>query len=111
MATIAIGTIDTSALLDSSKVGAEAAKALEKIWAEAKDQPDEKKRELLNELEQRRTSLRQQLIDRARPVIAELAKKKALSAVLEKAGVAWASGDDLTAEVISKVDALGPLKA
>jgi Skp family chaperone for outer membrane proteins len=105
-----IGILDTAALLDTSKVGAEAARALEKAWAEAKAQPEDKKRELLGQLEQRRSSLRQQLIDRARPVIAELAKKKALDVVLEKGAVVWSTGEDLTKDVIAKVDAAGPLK-
>lgn len=106
-----IGILDTALLLDSSKVGAEAAKSLEKTWTEAKSQPDEKKRELLTQLEQKRANLRQQLMDRARPVIAELAKKKGLTVVLEKGAVVWAAGEDLTAEVIGRVDAQGPLKA
>ncbi|MCA2981115.1 MAG: OmpH family outer membrane protein [Myxococcaceae bacterium] len=105
-----IGLLDTTALLDTSKVGAEAAKALEKAWADAKAQPEDKKRELLAQLEQRRAALRQQLIDRARPVIAELAKKKALHVVLERGAVVWSTGEDLTAEVIAGVDAGGPLK-
>lgn len=105
-----IGIIDTAQLLDSSKVGADAAKALEKTWAEAKSQPDDKKREVLAQLEQKRASLRQQVIDRAKPVIAELAKQKKLDVVLEKGAVVWSTGEDLTKEVIAKVDAGGPLK-
>jgi Skp family chaperone for outer membrane proteins len=108
---VKIGIIDTAALLDSSKVGAEAAKALEKAWTEAKAQPDDKKRELLAQLEQKRAALRQQLIDRARPLIAELAKKKTLDVVLEKGAIVWSTGEDLTKDVIAKVDAGGPLKA
>jgi Skp family chaperone for outer membrane proteins len=105
-----IGILDTAMLLDSSKVGADAAKALEKAWSEAKSQPDDKKRELLAQLEQRRSSLRQQLIDRAKPAIAELAKKKNLEVVLEKGAVVWGTLEDLTKDVIAKVDAGGPLK-
>lgn len=108
MATFAF--LDTPQLLDKSKVGAEAAKALEKTWAEAKAQPEEKKRELLNQLEQKRNALRKQLLDRAAPVIAELAKAKKLDAVLEKGAIVWTSAEDLTAAVIAKIDALGPLK-
>lgn len=106
-----IGILDTVQLLDSSKVGAEAAKSLEKTWAEAKSQPEEKKRELLAQLENKRAALRQQVLDRARPIVAELAKQKKLEVVLEKGAVVWSSGVDLTAEVIAKVDAQGPLKS
>lgn len=105
-----IGILDTAQLLDSSKVGAEAAKSLEKTWNEAKAQPEEKKRELLAQLEQKRANLRQQLMDRARPVIAELAKKKNLDLVLERGAVVWSTGEDLTKDVIARVDAGGPLK-
>lgn len=110
MATIGIATIDTSALLDTSRVGAEAAKHLEKVWNEAKSQPEDKRRELMNELEGKRASLREQLIDRARPIVDELAKKKGLSIVVERGVVAFSAVEDLTSEVIAKVDALGPLK-
>ena len=105
-----IGILDTTLLLDSSKVGADAAKALEKTWNEAKTQPDDKKRELLAQLEQKRSNLRQQVIDRARPVVIELAKQKKLEAVLEKGAVVWSTAEDLTKDVIAKVDAQGPLK-
>jgi len=105
-----IGILDTTLLLDSSTVGADAAKALEKTWTEAKSQPEDKKRELLAELEKKRSNLRQQVIDRAKPVVIELAKQKKLEAVLEKGAVVWSTGEDLTKEVIAKVDALGPLK-
>lgn len=106
-----IGILDTAQLLDSSKVGAEAAKSLEKTWNDAKSQPDEKKREVLAQLEQRRIALRQALMDRARPIVAELAKKKGLEVVLEKGAVVWSTGEDLTKEVIAKVDSGGPLKS
>jgi len=105
-----IGILDTALLLDSSKVGADAAKSLEKTWSEAKAQPEDKKRELLAQLEQKRASFRQQVLDRARPVVIELAKKKNLEAVLEKGAVVWSTAEDLTAEVIARVDAQGPLK-
>jgi Skp family chaperone for outer membrane proteins len=108
MATIAL--LDTPQLLDKSKVGLEAAKALEKTWAEAKAQPEDKKRELLNQLELKRSDLRKQLMDRAGPIIAELAKAKKLDAVLEKGAVIWSTAEDLTSAVIAKVDAAGPLK-
>ena len=68
-----IGILDTAQLLDSSKVGADAAKALEKTWADAKAQPEDKKREVLAQLEQKRASLRQQVIDRAKPIVGEVA--------------------------------------
>ncbi len=108
MATFAL--LDTPQLLDKSKVGADAAKALEKTWAEAKAQPEDKKRELLNQLEQKRNDLRRQLLDRAKPAIAEIAKAKKVEAVLEKGAVAWSTAEDITAAVIAKVDAAGPLK-
>ena len=105
-----IGVVDVAVLLDTSKVGGLAAKALEKAWTDARAQPDDEKREVLADLEVRRANLRKQLLDRARPLIAELAKKKGLEAVIEKGAVVWSSAEDLTAEIIVKVDAQGPLK-
>jgi Skp family chaperone for outer membrane proteins len=107
--TAIIGILDTTLLLDASKVGADAAKALETTWNEAKAQPEDKKRELLAQLEQKRANLRQQVIDRAKPVVIELAKQKKLEAVLEKGAVVWSTAEDLTRDVIAKVDAQGPL--
>ena len=102
--------IDFVALLDRSIAGSDATKALERQWKDAAAQPDEKKRELLGQLEVKRDSLRKQLLDRARPVIAELAKKKGAVVVLERSAVAWAEAEDITALVSARVDALGPLK-
>ena len=47
MATLLV--VDLTALLDTSKVGAEAAKGLEKTWNEAKGLPDEERQALLAE--------------------------------------------------------------
>ena len=105
----AIFTVDLIALLDKSRIGAEAAKSLEKAWAEAQAQPEAKRQELLAQLQSKRDALRQKLIDRTRPIIAELGKAKGALAVLEKGSVAWSSGGDLTAEVMAKLDASGPL--
>jgi Skp family chaperone for outer membrane proteins len=105
----AILTVDLTALLDKSKIGADAAKSLEKAWATAQTEPDEKRRELLAQLEAKRDELRKKLIDRSRPIIAELGRKKGALAVLEKGSVAWTPGEDITAEVMIKLDASGPL--
>lgn len=107
----ALLVLDLSAVLDKSKVGADAAKSLEKRWAEAKALPEAKQRKLLDELEQKRAALRRQVLDRARPAVAELAKKKGAAAVLEKGAVLWTEAEDITAQVIAKVDAGGALKA
>lgn len=101
--------IDVTALLDTSKVGAAAAKQLEKAWDDAKRQPEDKKQALLAQLTAKRDGLRKQLIDRARPIVAELAKQKGALAVLERSAVVWSQGEDITATVIAKVDAAGPL--
>jgi len=106
---MALLIIDVAMLLDQSKVGAAAAKALEKAWAEAQGQSDEKKRALYAELDQKRAALRVKLLERARPAIAELAKKKGAEAVVEKSVVVWAAAEDITRDVIAKVDAAGPL--
>lgn len=103
-------TLDLRALLDTTKVGADAAKALEKAWNDAKPKDDAAKQKLLRELEVKRDGLRGQLLTRAKPVIAELAKKKGAQAVLEKSIVVWTEAEDITAAVIAKVDAGGPLK-
>jgi Skp family chaperone for outer membrane proteins len=105
----AIFTVDLIALLDKSRIGADAAKALEKAWGEAHAHSDAKRKELLEQLQGKRDALRQKLIDRARPIIAELGKVKGALAVLEKGSVAWTSGGDLTDEVMAKLDASGPL--
>jgi Skp family chaperone for outer membrane proteins len=104
-------TVDLTAVLDTSTVGAEAAKLLERLWAEARTQPEDKRRELLKQLEARRDGLRQQLLDRARPIIAELARQKGATMVVEKSAVLFSSGEDLTQALIARVDAAGPLKA
>lgn len=103
-------TLDLRALLDTTKVGAEAAKSLEKQWNDAKPKDDAAKAKLLRDLETKRDALRQQLLTRAKPIIAELAKAKKAGAVLEKSIVVWSDAEDITAAVIAKVDAGGPLK-
>ena len=108
MATLLV--VDLAALLDTSKVGADAAKGLEKTWAEAKKLPDEKRQELLAELQNKRDALREALFARARPLLAEIAREKKADAVLDKSAVLWGNGDDVTKVLIKKVDAAGPLK-
>ena len=103
-------TLDLRSLLDSCKVGIEAAKGLEKAWSDAKPADDAARQKLLQELEGKRDSLRTLLLARAKPVIAELAQKKGAAAVLEKGTVLWTQSEDITDQVIAKVDAGGPLK-
>ncbi len=103
-------TLDLRNLLDTCKVGSEAAKSLEKAWNETKPADDAARTRLLRELEGKRDGLRTQLLARAKPVIAELAKAKKASAVLEKGTVLWTEAEDITAQVIARVDAGGPLK-
>src|SRR4051812_37558157 len=104
--------LDVPSLLDSSKVGADAAKALETVWTDAKGEPEEKKKQVLADLGRRRDALRTALLDRARPLVQELAKKKGAKVVLEKGAVLWADKavEDITPEIIAKVDGLGALK-
>ena len=108
MATLLV--VDLAAVLDTSKVGADAAKGLEKTWNEAKKLPDEQRQALLGKLQGQRDALRDALFARARPLLAELAKEKKADAVLEKSAVLWGKGDDVTKALIKKVDAGGPLK-
>ena len=108
MATLLV--VDLTALLDSSKVGAEAAKGLEKTWNEAKKLPDEERQALLGKLQNQRDALREALFARARPLLAEIAKEKKADAVLDKSAVLWGKGDDVTKALIKKGDAGGPLK-
>ena len=103
-------TLDLRSLLDSCKVGLDAAKALEKTWNDSKPADDAAKTKLLRDLEARRDTLRGLLLARAKPVIAELAKKKGATAVLDKNSVIWSDSEDITAQIIAKVDAGGPLK-
>lgn len=102
--------VDLPTLLDTSKVGADAAKELEKAWVEAKSKPEDERRELLSKLQARRDGLRDQLLARARPVVEQLAKEKKADAVLEKSAVLWSHAEDITQAVIARVDAGGPLK-
>ena len=104
-------TVDLTALLDSSKVGAEAAKALEKEWKGGAKLPDDEKAKLLSKLQGQRDGLREALFARARPLLAELAKEKKADLVLDKSAVLWAGGaEDVTKALIKKVDAGGPLE-
>jgi Skp family chaperone for outer membrane proteins len=104
--------LDVPTLLDSSKVGSDAAQSLEKLWTEAKSEPEAKQKLVLADLAKRRDALRTALLARAKPVIAELAKKKAAKVVLERGAALWADPavEDITKEVIAKVDSQGPLK-
>lgn len=108
MATLLV--VDLAALLDTSKVGAEAAKGLEKSWNDAKKLPEEERQKLLGKLQTQRDALREALFARARPLVAEIAKEKKADAVLDKSAVLWGKGDDITKALIKKVDAQGPLK-
>jgi len=104
--------IDLPALLDTSKVGQDAAKTLEKTWNDAKKEPESKRKELLTQLQAKRDQLRTALLQRARPIIAAQAKKKSAKVVLEKGTAVWADPavEDITHAVIKEVDAGGPLK-
>lgn len=102
--------VDLAALLDTSKVGAEAAKGLEKTWNDAKKLPDDERQKLLSKLQSQRDVLREALFARARPLLEEIAKEKKADAVLEKSAVLWVKGDDVTKALIKKIDAGGPLK-
>jgi len=104
--------IDLPALLDTSKVGQDAAKNLEKAWNDSKKEPEARRKELLTQLQAKRDQLRNALLQRAKPIIAAQAKKKSAKVVLEKGTVAWfdAAVEDITQAVIKEVDAGGPLK-
>ena len=127
--------IDLAALLDKSSVGAEAAKHLEQTWAESQarhqklkeqargatgpalkavqQQVSDFERDSLAALEQKRSALRDKLIERARPIVRELAAAAGARVVLAKSAVLYLADEklDITAQVIARVDALGPLKA
>jgi Skp family chaperone for outer membrane proteins len=104
--------IDLPALLDTSRVGLDAAKALEKTWNDSKKESEPRRKELLAQLQQRRDALRTALLQRAKPIIAAHAKKKSAKVVLEKGTAVWTDPtvEDITASVIKEVDAGGPLK-
>ncbi|MFO0600578.1 MAG: OmpH family outer membrane protein [Myxococcaceae bacterium] len=108
MATVLV--VDLTALLDTSKVGAEATKGLEKTWKESEKQPEAERTKLLAKLQKQRDGLREALFARARPLLAEIAKEKKADLVLERSAVLWGSSEDVTKALIKKVDAGGPLK-
>lgn len=107
MATVLV--VDLTALLDSSKVGAEAAKGLEKTWKESQKLPENERAELLKKLQAQRDSLREALFARARPLLAEIAKEEKADLVLDRSAVLWGTAKDVTKALIKKVDAGGKL--
>lgn len=109
MATVLV--VDLTALLDTSKVGIEAAKTLEKEWQAAQHQSDTERAELLRKLQARRDILREALFSRARPLVAALGKEKKADLVVDRSAILWAaSAEDVTKVLIDRVDAAGPLK-
>lgn len=101
--------VDLAAVLDTSKVGKEASSALERRWRDAEKKPEAEKQKLLGELQGQRDSLRGALLARAKPVVEALAREKKATLVLERTAVLWGATEDVTAQVISRVDAGGPL--
>lgn len=108
MATVLV--VDLALMLDQSRVGAEAAKALEQEWRGGEKLSDAEKQKLMGKLQGRRDALREALVARARPLLAELAKEKKADLVLERTAVLWGAAEDVTEALIKKVDAGGPLK-
>ncbi|MBL8951280.1 MAG: OmpH family outer membrane protein [Myxococcaceae bacterium] len=102
-------TLDTKALLDNSEVGRAAAEELEKRWAKVSAKDEGQKALALQELEGKRFMLRKALIERARPIVERLAKKKKAKWVMEAQAVLWGDREDITKEVIAEVDAQGTL--
>ncbi|MBI3182731.1 MAG: OmpH family outer membrane protein [Myxococcales bacterium] len=104
--------LDLASLLDASKVGRDAARALENEWSITEGMPEDRRGEVLANLREKRDALRSALLARAGPIVAELAKKRGASAVLERGSLVWAAEkvEDITAAVIKEVDAQGPLK-
>ena len=108
MATVLV--VDLALVLDQSRVGAEAAKALESEWREGEKLGEAEKQKLLARLQSWRDALREALVARARPLLAELAREKKADLVLERTGLLWGAAEDVTQALIKKVDAGGPLK-
>ncbi len=108
MATVLV--VDLALVLDQSRVGADAAKALDQDWRAGEKLGDAEKQKLLAKLQGRRDALREALVARARPLLAELAKEKKADLVLERTAVLWGAAEDVTQALIKKVDAGGPLK-
>ncbi len=102
-------TLDTKALLDNSEVGKTAAAELEKRWAKVDPKNEAARALALQELEGKRFMLRKALIERARPIVERLAKKKKAKWVMETQAVLWGDREDITREVIAEVDAQGSL--
>lgn len=125
--------VDMQRVLDESQVGKDAAAALEGQMKAAQEEfrklgekakaatgADKTKAEqattqfeakALGDLDTRRRELREELVARARPIMAGLAMKEGAKLVLERSAVIiFDSNGDITNEVITKVDAAGPLK-
>lgn len=102
-------TLDSKAVLDQSEVGKTAAAELEQRWSKVNPKDDAARSLALQELEQKRFLLRRALLERARPIIESLAKKKKARWVMETQAVLWGDREDITKAVISEVDAQGPL--
>jgi len=105
--------VDWIAVLDGSGVGKKAAEELTSLWTAASGQTDAAKEQLHEQLQRRRDRLRDELVARAKPLLASLAKQKKAKLVLEKSQVAWADAtvEDVTPALIAEVDRGGPLKA
>ncbi len=102
-------TIDTARLLDESQVGVAAANVLARRWSDASAKPEAEREKLLLALQTERDQLRERLLSRARPLIEAHARKRKASAVFERNAVVFSTLDDITAQIISEVDALGSL--
>ena len=96
--------IDVPQVLDTSKAGREATKQLEGLWKEGEKKPEAEQQKHLEVVQQQRDSLRNALLARMAPIVESIAKDKKADAVIEKVAVIWTSGEDITAEVISRLD-------
>jgi Skp family chaperone for outer membrane proteins len=107
----AVLVVDLAALLDTSKVGIEATKDLEKQWEAAKKLNDAERPVQFAKIQAKRDALRDALLARAKPLVADLARDKKADLVLDRSAVLWGKTEDVTAVLIAKVDALGAIKA
>lgn len=125
--------VDMRALLDDSGVGREASRILETRWneaaAKARKMHDQARaappatqpvlteaavkfeRETEQALEDSRNGLRRQVLARAQEHIREAATQRNVTTVLDRGSVVLcAREEDVTPEVIAKIDAMGPLQ-
>ena len=124
--------VDMRAILDLSQAGREGAGVLEKQWNEAAakaqgireqaktaagpaqkaimEQLQNLEKDTTAGIEKKREELRAKVLERAQAVMRPIVESRGAKLVLDRGGIIWCSPEnDITQDVIAKVDAMGPI--